>query len=154
MAKKHDVIDIKYTRDVTKFQTDPPEFKDGNAGIDLRSAVDWLLMPDEIRKLPTSFKMKIPSGFFGMCCSRSGLAAKNGVYILNSPGIIDENFVDTWEIVLHNASRIPFQIHKNDRIAQVVFVPYVIPNFQALGGEEFAAIETNRAGGFGSSGIK
>lgn len=151
-----DKLDILYTKDTSnKYVTDIPKHEEGNAGTDLRSSIDWKLMPSETKLIPTSFKMIIPEGYVGLAASRSGLAMKHSVFVLNSPGIIDPNFRGTWGVILHNASRTPFMINRNDRIAQVVFVKFEQPNFIPLSLEDFSSNSSERGeNGFGSTGLK
>jgi dUTP pyrophosphatase len=80
---------------------------------------------------------------------------KNGVFVLNAPGIIDPSYRGNVGVILHNASQRQFTIHKNDRIAQILFMEYETPNFLTDGGEDFDSDSTERgSNGFGSSGVK
>ena len=153
--KKQIPLDIQYAQDRTSGETDAPVATEGNAGTDLRAAMDWMLMPEETKLIVTSYKMIIPEGHVGLVCSRSGLALKNSVHVLNAPGIVDSSYRGCIGVILHNSSRKAFHIKKNDRIAQILFMKCEIPNFFQVGGEEFEASTTDRGdGGFGSTGVK
>ena len=108
-----------------------------------------MLDPSERALIPTGFAVGIPDGMVGLVCSRSGLALKKGIFVLNAPGIIDSDYRGMLGIVLANFSPEPFHIEFGDRIAQLVVTPFV--GTQA---EEVIEIgNTERgAGGFGSSG--
>lgn len=81
---------------------------------------------------------------YAMVCSRSGLAAKEGVAVLNAPGIVDADYADTIKVILINHGHYPVQIQKGDRIAQLVF-SYAYRKTELVKDEE-------RAGGLGSTG--
>lgn len=151
-----DKLDILYAKDKsTKYVVDDLEYKEGNAATDLRSKIDWKLMPNETKMVPVGIKMKIPENYAGIVSSRSGLAMKNSVYVLNSCGLVDPSYRGEIGVILHNASRTPFQISKGDRIAQLLIVKYEVPNFTLLGIDHFNEESTPRGtGGFGSSGVK
>ena len=100
--------------------------------------------------IDTGFAWEIPNGFVGMVCSRSGLAAKHGVFVANAPGQIDPDFRDQVKVILFNSSRHPFQIRHGDRIAQMVIVPISNPELV----EVVHISNTKRGtGGLGSTGI-
>jgi dUTP pyrophosphatase len=147
---------IEYTKDTsTKYTSDPPKFEKGNAATDLRSAMYYKLMPNETHCIQTSFKMKIPEGYCGVISSRSGLALKNSIFVLNSVGLVDPAYRGVIGVILHNASRVPFEINPNDRIAQIIFMRFEEPDFISRGIADFSAETTPRGDkGFGSSGIK
>ena len=157
MTKKKEptLLDIRYAQERTSGETDAPVATEGNAGTDLRAGMDWLLMPQETKLIVTSYKMIIPDGYVGMVCSRSGIALRNSVHVLNAPGIVDSSYRGVVGVILHNSSRKAFNIKRNDRIAQMLFMKCETPNFFQVGGEDFDASTTDRGdGGFGSTGVK
>ena len=83
--------------------------------------------------------------------SRSGLAAKNGVFVLNSPGTVDSDYRGEIKVILANMSDKPFEIRKGDRIAQLVVSPVQQADFEIV--SEISDTERS-AGGFGSTGIR
>ena len=123
----------------------------GAAGMDLRAFIEKeiSLGPLERAKIPTGLFMEIPPGFEAQVRPRSGLAAKYGVTVLNSPGTIDSDYRGEIEVILINFGKEPFTIRNGDRIAQMV----ISPVFRAILSDAENLSETQRgAGGFGSTG--
>lgn len=121
------------------------------AGMDLYAAVDagLSLAPGERALVPTGFAMALPTGFEAQVRPRSGLAAKHGVTVLNTPGTIDADYRGEVKVILINHGPDPFQIARGDRIAQMVIAPVT----QGAMMEVDDLDETTRgAGGFGSTG--
>lgn len=129
-----------------------PEYgSEYSAGADLRACIDEdiVLNPSETNILPTGIAVEIPEGYFGMVCSRSGLAAKNQVVVLNSPGIIDSDYRGEIKLIMINHSNIPFVIKPAMRLAQIIIVPF----FNATWIEALSLSETVRGNnGLGSTG--
>ncbi|RWY89872.1 dUTP diphosphatase [Rhizobium leguminosarum] len=126
----------------------------GAAGMDLRAAVDeaapLTLLPGKRALVPTGFIFEIPEGFEGQVRPRSGLAFKNGITCLNSPGTVDSDYRGEVKVLLANLGEEAFVISRGMRIAQMVIVPVT----QARVAEITEASETMRgAGGFGSTGV-
>ncbi|OGU75159.1 MAG: deoxyuridine 5'-triphosphate nucleotidohydrolase [Ignavibacteria bacterium RBG_16_34_14] len=94
----------------------------GSSGLDIRAAVsDGVIIPaGELRLIPTNISVEIPEGFEIQVRPRSGLAAKHGISILNSPGTIDSDYRGEIKIILMNLSKEDFKILRGDRIAQLV----------------------------------
>ncbi|MDQ6951964.1 MAG: dUTP diphosphatase [Mariprofundaceae bacterium] len=123
------------------------------AGADLRAAIeqDVVLEPSEYQLIPTGFSMALPMGFEAQIRSRSGLAFKHAITVLNSPGTIDADYRGEVGVILINHGCKPFVVQRGDRIAQMVIASFVQADFQTVN----ALDETQRgAGGFGSSGKK
>jgi len=121
------------------------------AGLDLLAAVDEPLVLSHGKRalVPTGLAMALPAGFEGQVRPRSGLAAKNGVTVLNTPGTIDADYRGEVKVILINLGDEPFTIERGARIAQLV----VAPVLQADLIEVETLSETQRgAGGFGSTG--
>ena len=124
-----------------------------SAGVDLRAALDApvVLAPLGRALVPTGLYMQIPAGFEGQVRPRSGLAAKKGVTVLNTPGTIDADYRGEIKVILVNLSDTPFTVEPGERIAQMVFARCEQAQFE----EVEALDETERgAGGFGSTGVK
>ncbi|MBD8877694.1 dUTP diphosphatase [Roseibium polysiphoniae] len=121
------------------------------AGLDLLAAVDepLVLSPGKRALVPTGLAMALPAGFEGQVRPRSGLAVKNGVTVLNTPGTVDADYRGEVKIILVNLGDEPFTVERGARIAQLV----VAPVLQADLIEVETLSETKRgAGGFGSTG--
>ncbi len=100
--------------------------------------------------IPTGLILELPHGFEGQVRPRSGLAARHGITVLNSPGTIDADYRGEVQVILINHGDQPFTIARGERIAQLVVAPVV----QAALVEAKAVGSTRRgAGGFGSTGI-
>jgi dUTP pyrophosphatase len=126
----------------------------GAAGMDLRAAVDetapLTLLPGKRALVPTGFIFEIPEHFEGQVRPRSGLAFKNGITCLNSPGTVDSDYRGEVKVLLVNLGEEAFVISRGMRIAQMVIAPVT----QARVVEITEASETVRgAGGFGSTGV-
>lgn len=121
------------------------------AGLDLLAAVDGTitLAPGARALVPTGLAMALPAGFEAQVRPRSGLAAKHGVTVLNTPGTIDADYRGELKVILINLGDDPFEISRGDRIAQMVIAPVL----QADIVEVEVLSETERgSGGFGSTG--
>ena len=124
-----------------------------SAGVDLRAALEEpvLLAPLGRALIPTGLYMAIPAGFEGQVRPRSGLAAKHGVTVLNTPGTIDADYRGEIKVILVNLSEVPFTVEPGERIAQMVFARCEQAQFEQVETLD----ETQRgAGGFGSTGLK
>ena len=134
-----------------------PEYKtDGDAGMDIRSNVDINIRAFCWVTIDTGLYIIIPHGYEGQVRSRSGLAAKKGIQVLNSPGTIDSGYRDELKVILINHSHWGYKVNKGDRIAQLVIKPVVTANMVEIDkGQHILESETeNRGGGLGSTGVK
>lgn len=121
----------------------------GASGCDLRSSVDTVVPAGKRAVVPTGLKLDIPGGFEAQVRPRSGLAAKHGITVLNSPGTIDADYRGEIKVILLNTDDEDFIIKKGDRIAQLVFAQV----FHAILKKEENLTSTDRGdGGFGSTG--
>lgn len=120
------------------------------AGYDVRSAEpDFELRPGEIRAVATGFVMELPPGIECQVRPRSGLAARSGVTLPNSPGTIDPDYRGEVRVLLQNGGPVGVTIRRGERIAQLVFARFEAPGIVEV--EELS--ETHRGeGGFGSTG--
>jgi len=94
------------------------------AGCDLFACVDEhvVIEPGDFCAIPTGIRLEIPKGYEAQVRPRSGLAMKNGIGILNSPGTIDADYRGEIKVILFNFGKQPFTIRRGDRIAQLVFI--------------------------------
>jgi dUTP pyrophosphatase len=123
------------------------------AGLDLMAAVaenePLTLAPGQYALVPTGLAMALPPGYEAQVRPRSGLAAKHGVTVLNSPGTIDADYRGEIKVILINHGRTAFVVKRGERIAQMVIAPMV----QAALVPVATLSATDRgAGGFGSTG--
>lgn len=122
-----------------------------SAGLDLKANIDEpvTLLPLERKLVPTGLYMALPEGTEAQIRPRSGLAAKHGITVLNSPGTIDADYRGEVKVILVNLSNDPFVINPGERIAQMV-----VARYEQVEWEETDVLdETERgAGGFGSTG--
>jgi dUTP pyrophosphatase len=123
------------------------------AGMDLCAAVanDVVIEPGKRALIPTGLAIALPEGFEAQVRPRSGLALKNGVTVLNSPGTIDADYRGEVQVILANLGTENFTITRGMRIAQMVVAPYTRATWQ-----EVAELPTTArgTGGFGSTGTR
>ncbi len=130
----------------------PSYAKPGDAGLDLRSRVDLKLEPGMRALVPTGLAIAIPEGYVGLVHPRSGLAIKNGISMVNTPGTIDSGYRGEIAVILINHDREEtFEIKRGDRIAQLVIQQVEIAELVAV--QELPTSQRG-AGGFGSSGVR
>jgi dUTP pyrophosphatase len=122
----------------------------GDAGLDLRALEDGVLRPGERASVRTGIAVEVPEGQAGLVLPRSGLAARQGIAIVNAPGLIDSGYRGEIRVLLLNTDReAPFAFSSGERIAQLVLVRVEAPDVIEV--DELATSERG-AGGFGSSG--
>lgn len=124
----------------------------GSAGMDLRADIDEpiVLLPLERSVVKTGLFIALPVGFEAQVRPRSGLAAKFGVTVLNTPGTIDADYRGEIGVILVNLSNQPFTVRDGDRIAQLVIAEHAVVEWN----EVTVLEDTSRgAGGFGSTGL-
>ena len=122
-----------------------------SAGLDIRANLDQsvTLRPLERAMIPTGLFVELPEGCEMQIRPRSGLAAKHGITVLNSPGTIDAAYRGEIKVILVNLSNEPFTIESGERIAQMIVARYEQIEWQPV--EELGTTERG-AGGFGSTG--
>ena len=133
----------------------PSRAHDGDAGVDLYSADDVELMPGQRALVSTGIAVAIPHGMVGLVHPRSGLAARVGLSIVNSPGTIDAGYRGEIKVALINLDPAePIVIRRGDRIAQLLVQPVELPNLVEVASfDEAGLADTSRGGdGHGSSG--
>ena len=123
----------------------------GDAGLDIRSNEDIVLKPYERAMVSTGLAIAIPDGYAGFMQPRSGLAAKQGLTVLNTPGLIDAHYRGELKIIIINLDKEhSVSIRKGDRIAQLVI--QAVPQVELNEVDDLG--DTDRGqGGFGSSGV-
>ncbi len=131
----------------------PAYARPGDAGADLVARAGATLAPGGGRALvPTGLVVAIPEGYAGFVQPRSGLALRHGVTCLNTPGLIDAGFRDEISVLLVNTDpSTPYQVHRGDRIAQLVIQRVEHAVFAPVGRDELGGSERG-LGGFGSTG--
>ena len=131
-----------------------PKYKtDGSSGVDLSAFLEKkvVIKPNSSELIPTGLQVAIPEELEIQIRPRSGLAAKESIGVLNSPGTIDSDYRGELKIILFNHGKEDFIINNGDRIAQMVLVPIVKMEFEEVG----SLPNTVRGqGGFGSTGKK
>ena len=124
-----------------------------SAGLDLRADLEHslVLKPLERSLVPTGLHIELPEGYEAQVRPRSGLAAKHGISIVNTPGTIDPDYRGEIKVILVNLSDVPFTLEPGERIAQMV-----IARFEHISWNEVETLsETARGeGGFGHTGVK
>ena len=124
-----------------------------SAGMDVVAAIDTPIVMNagDTAIVPTGISIALPAGYECQVRPRSGLAAKNGVTVLNSPGTVDADYRGEIKAILINHGKVPFTIERGMRIAQIVIARYEQAQWNIC--DELG--ETARgAGGFGSTGVK
>lgn len=121
-----------------------------SAGADLYAAIDEeiTIKPNETAFIGTGIAFEIPNGFVGLVYARSSLGCKKGLAPSNKVGVIDSDYRGELIVALHNHSQETHVINPNDRIAQIVFTPYLKGNFQVV---DDLNDTTRGNGGFGST---
>jgi dUTP pyrophosphatase len=121
----------------------------GDAGLDLAACGRHEVGPGERAVIPTGLAVEIPEGYGGFVLPRSGLAARNGITLLNAPGLIDAGYRGEVQVVFHNTDRAePFVVEPGMRIAQLVVMP--VPAVALVESETLAESDRGERG-FGSS---
>jgi dUTP pyrophosphatase len=131
----------------------PTYATEGSAGMDICAAVrePLELPPGGIVLVPTALAIALPPGYECQVRSRSGLAARYGVFALNAPGTIDSDYRGEIQVILANFGKESFWIHRGDRIAQLVVTRYERVRWELV--EELPPTERG-SGGFGSTGFR
>lgn len=127
----------------------------GSAGMDLVAAIGEnervRIAPGRWALIPTGIELELPRGTEAQVRPRSGLAARHGVTVLNSPGTIDSDYRGEVSVILINLGRTPFPVHRGDRIAQLVVAR--VERVRLVAKRDLKKSARGR-GGFGSTGVK
>ena len=149
---------MKKIKIINKSDNPNPSYETKNsAGMDLRSNEDYIIQGikskhgSEIKThiISTGIYISLPKGYEAQIRSRSGLAAKSNIIVLNSPGTIDADYRGEIKIILSNLSLNPFKIEKGDRIAQMIIAPY-----ERISWKDVDSLDKTKrgSGGLGSTG--
>ncbi len=124
----------------------------GSAGMDLRAAIDEpvVIGPLQRAMIPTGLRIALPEGYECQIRPRSGLAAKHGVTVLNSPGTIDADYRGEIKVILVNLSDVPFTVNPGERVCQMVVARYSRVEWVQV---ETLDVTERGCGGFGHTGI-
>lgn len=145
----HDSMQAKFKR-LDPQVTKPTTAHIGDAAVDLQCRVDVVLKPGERAAVPTGLAVAIPDGYAGFVLPRSGHASRQGVGVVNGPGLIDSGYRGEISVLLINHGETDVSFQGGDRIAQLMIVP--VPEVEWVEVEDLD--ETPRgAGGFGSTGV-
>ena len=147
------IIDIIRVREGFDDLPLPEYATSGAAGADLRAAIDLplTLAPGERASVPTGIAMALPTGYECQVRPRSGLAARHGVTLVNSPGTVDEDYRGEIAVIMINLGAEPFTVERGMRIAQAVFARYERAEWREA---ESLASSDRGSGGFGSTGTR
>lgn len=138
-----DIVKLSELATIPEYQTT------GAAGFDLHSTSSELIMPGETKLIGTGLAFKVPYDFEMQVRPRSGISAKTGVRVANSPGTIDSDFLGEVKIILTNTGNLPYTVNVGDRVAQGVICPVYQAEFHVVD-----SLESTERGdkGFGSTG--
>lgn len=123
----------------------------GSLGLDLKAKLDTeeiILNPLETIKIKAGFSIAIPDGYHAKIVSRSGMSSK-GIIVTNAPGIIDSDYRNDICVLLTNIGKQPYKLENKTRVAQMFFEKNIDTEFVQV----TSLNETERAGGFGSTGV-
>jgi dUTP pyrophosphatase len=142
---------------VNKSDNPNPEYAtNGSSGFDLRANLldgPMIIPSGEVRLVPTGLYFDIPENFEIQVRPRSGLAAKNAVTVLNTPGTVDSDYTGEVKVILINHGKTDFTVYHGDRIAQAILASVLSKNFVNLTQVTNITKDTERgSGGFGSTG--
>ena len=141
---------------INKSNNPDPIYNAGNSGFDLRANLtEPVVIPSMTRKLiDTGLTFEIPLDYELQVRSRSGLALKNGIMVLNSPGTVDSSYRGLVGVILYNTDVNDFVVNHGDRIAQgVICQVQQMHSTELIKVDELSATDRN-SGGFGSTGVK
>lgn len=122
----------------------------GDAGLDLFSVENQVIQPGDTKMIKTGISVELPVGTEGQVRPRSGLALKNQISVLNTPGTVDEGYRGEVGVILINHGKNAFEVKKEMKIAQFVIAPVLRVEVEEAG--ELSDTRRN-SGGFGSTGV-
>jgi len=128
----------------------PSYAHEGDAGMDLYSNEDVTLLPGERALVGTGIRIALPNGFEAQVRPKSGLAAKHGITVLNTPGTIDAGYRGEVKVILINLGKEPYEVKKGKKIAQMVIKRVEKAELEVV--DELPSSHRNE-GGFGSTGV-
>lgn len=130
----------------------PQYAHDYDAGCDLKSKYDYVLLPNRVTSIDTGIRIKVPEGYVVDVRSRSGLATE-GIFVINSPGTIDPYYTGVIRVLLFNTTEHPVYIQKGWNVAQLICHKFVKINWLPVC-KEVLTVDDDKRGdnGFGSTG--
>ena len=139
----------------TSSNEDPKHKYIDDSGMDLRANLEEpiSIKPSEIKLIPTGLHFELPESMEIQVRPRSGLAAKNGITVLNTPGTVDRGYSGEIKVILINLGKDSFLVSHGDRIAQAVISPVISGRWCILTKKDKLANTKRSGGGFGSTGI-
>lgn len=144
-------MDVKFKRlDHGRDLPLPSYATPGSAGMDIHAAENFKLFHGQSFVMKTGFAVEIPDGYEIQVRSKSGLAAKHGVFVLNSPGTIDSDYRGEIMVILSHAGRNGYEIQRGDKIAQLVVAP--VTQARAVEVDDDLTSTLRGEGGLGSTG--
>lgn len=147
-------MEVKITKQQSAHDLPLPEYATAeSAGMDLMANIiePVLLAKGERKLIPTGLAIQLPSGYEAQIRPRSGLAIKNGITVLNTPGTIDADYRGEIMVVLINLSDHDFQVERGMRIAQMIITPFTQAKLKLV---DFLENSERGVKGFGSTGVK
>lgn len=144
------MINLKIKR-ISEYAILPQYAHAGDAGLDLFSIEDNIINPGETKLIHTGIEIELPENTEAQIRPRSGLALKNSITVLNTPGTIDEGYRGEIGVILINHGKEQFKVERNMKIAQMVVKPVLKVNIIEV--NELSSTERAN-GGFGSTGLK
>lgn len=127
----------------------PSHARPGDGGVDLFARHDVVLAPGQREAVPTGIAVAIPEGYAGLVTPRSGLALREGIGIVNAPGLVDSGYRGEIAVILVNHGTAEVTISRGDRIAQLVVIAVATQEFDVM--DELPE-SVRGGGGFGSTG--
>lgn len=150
---QENVVKFQWLSAADKQDLNLPQYETaGSAGLDIEAGVkvSVVIEPGAIELIPTGLAVAIPEGYEIQVRPRSGLAVKNGITIVNSPGTIDSDYRGEVKIALINLSKVAFTVSRGDRVAQLVLAKIARITFNEV--DELDTTDRG-AGGFGHTGV-
>ena len=145
-------LNLEYTNDSDNKE---PEYAyDSDSGFDLRSTEEMWVQSNDRKLIPTGLKFDIPDGYEIQVRSKSGLALKQGLMVLNSPGTVDSGYQGEVKVIIFNTTNERIKIEKGQKIAQAVLCPVVNGKWVNLIKVEEIGEKDRNNQGFGSTGLK
>lgn len=123
----------------------------GDAGFDLYSAEDIIVPAGKWKLVQTGLQIQLPRGTEGQVRTKSGVALKKGVFVLNSPGTVDENYEGEVGVIMMNLAETDFEIKRGQKIAQMIVNEVVYCDIRET--KDIKSKSQRGGGGFGSSGL-
>lgn len=123
---------------ISDYATTPERAHGTDAGLDLHALHDVKLLPGGRAVIPTAVMVEggLPVGWVGLVCSRSGLAARHGLQVLNAPGVVDPGYTGELQVILHNTTREPYWVRAGDAVAQLLVMPCATGTMDSARGDQ------------------